>query len=127
MTISQLAKTAGVRAETVRYYQRIGLMRIPPRHDHGFRSYDDEDATRLRFIRHGQSLGFTLDDIAELLRLSTADCDEAEQLAKARLVNVRTKIDDLRRLEAALEGSVEACEQREQYSGCPIIEALLAE
>jgi MerR family mercuric resistance operon transcriptional regulator len=126
MTVSQLAKTAGVRPETVRYYQRIGLMRTPPREEHSFRSYDNEDATRLRFIRHGQSLGFTLDDIAELLHLSTTDCEEAERLAKARLVNVRTKIESLRKLEKALEDSVVACEQRTYVAGCPLIEALLA-
>ena len=125
MTISQLAKTAGVRAETVRYYQRIGLMRTPPRQEHTFRSYNDEDVARLRFIRHGQRLGFTLEDVAELLRLSSADCEEAERLAKERLGSVRAKIEDLRRLESALASTVDACEKRQPYAGCPLIEALL--
>jgi MerR family mercuric resistance operon transcriptional regulator len=102
MTISQLAKQAGVKTETVRYYQRIGLLRTPRRPGRGFRAYDDEDASHLRFIRHGQTLGFTLNEIAALVHLTSADCEEAERIAKERLLSVRNKIDDLRRLETAL-------------------------
>ena len=127
MTISQLAKTAGVKTETIRYYQRIGLLRTPRRPGHGFRSYDDDDALHLRFVRHGQTLGFTLDEIALLLRLSSADCKEAEHLAKDRLAAVRAKIADLRRLEVALEHTVSECERRQPHAGCPLIEALLAQ
>jgi MerR family mercuric resistance operon transcriptional regulator len=125
MTISQLAKNAGVKVETVRYYQRIGLLRTPQRPGHGFRSYEEQDASHLRFIRHGQTLGFTLDEIATLLRLSSADCEEAEQVAKERLLSVRTKIADLRRLETALDRTISDCERRKAYAGCPLIEALL--
>ena len=124
MTISQVAKTVGVRTETVRYYQRIGLIRTPQRQEHAFRSYTDEDAAHLRFIRHGQKLGFTLEDIAALLHLSSADCEQAERLATERLVQVRAKISDLRRLESALEGIVVECDRRQTFSGCPLIEAL---
>lgn len=127
MTISQLAKSAGIKTETVRYYQRIGLLRTPQRPGHGFRSYDDEDALHLRFIRHGQTLGFTLDEIAALLHLSSSDCKEAERLAKERLAAVRAKIADLRRLETALQHTVFECEQRQPHAGCPLIEALLAQ
>jgi MerR family mercuric resistance operon transcriptional regulator len=127
MTISQLAKSAGIKTETVRYYQRIGLLRTPRRPAHGFRSYDDGDGLHLRFIRHGQTLGFTLDEIATLLHLSSANCKEAEQLAKERLVALRVKITDLRRLEAALQHTVSECERRQPHAGCPLIEALLAQ
>jgi MerR family mercuric resistance operon transcriptional regulator len=125
MTISKLAKSAGVKLETVRYYQRIGLLRTPRRPDHGFRSYGDEDALHLRFVRHWQTLGFTLVEIAALLHLSSADCKEAERLAKERLTAVKVKIKDLRRLENALQNTVLQCEQRQPRAGCPLIEALL--
>jgi MerR family mercuric resistance operon transcriptional regulator len=125
MTISQLARQAGVKTETVRYYQRIGVLRTPKRPGRGFRAYDDEDASHLRFIRHGQTLGFTLNEIAALLHLSSADCAEAERIAKERLLSVRAKIDDLRRLETALQNTITACEQRDAYAGCPLITALL--
>lgn len=125
MTISQLARTAGVTAETIRYYQRIGLLRTPRRPSHGFRSYGNDDALRLRFVRHGQTLGFTLDEIAALLQLSSADCEQAERIAKERLKGVKEKIADLRRLEAALEHTVCECEERKPHAGCPLIESLL--
>jgi MerR family transcriptional regulator, mercuric resistance operon regulatory protein len=126
MTISQLAKSAGVTAETVRYYQKIGLLRTPQRPGHGYRSYDAADELQLRFIRHGQTLGFSLHEIAALLRLSSANCKEAEQIAIERLASVREKIADLQRLERALQQTVMQCERREPYAGCPLIEALLA-
>lgn len=125
MTISQLAKSAGVTPETVRYYQRIGLLRTPKRPGHGFRSYDDEDASHLRFVRQAQRLGFTLEEVAVLLRLSSADCDEVEHLARERLSAVRIKIGELRRLEAALEGTISDCERRQPAAGCPLIQALI--
>jgi MerR family mercuric resistance operon transcriptional regulator len=127
MTISQLAGGAGVTVETVRYYQRIGLLRTPRRPGHGFRSYSDEDVLHLRFIRHGQTLGFTLDEIAVLLQLSSADCKQAERLANERLAVVREKIGDLRRLETALQQTVSQCERRQPHTGCPLIETLLAQ
>ena len=125
MTISQLAKQAGIKTETIRYYQRIGLLRTPQRPGHGFRSYDAQDASHLRFIRHGQTLGFTLNEIAALLQLTSAECKEAERIAKERLLSVRAKIDDLQRLETALQHAITACEERGAYAGCPLITALL--
>lgn len=124
MTISQLAKRVGLKAETVRYYQRIGLLRTPSRPGRGFRSYDDDDASHLRFIRHGQTLGFTLNEIAALLHLSSADCQEAERIASERLVSVRAKMEDLRRREAALEKTVAERKRRDAYAGCPLIATL---
>jgi MerR family transcriptional regulator, mercuric resistance operon regulatory protein len=127
MTISQLAKSAGVKVETVRYYQRIGLLTIPRLDGPGFRFYGDEDARRLRFVRHAQTLGFTLDEIAVLLRLSSADCEEVERLAKERLAAIKEKMADLHRLEDALERTVFECERRRPHTGCPLIETLLSE
>ncbi len=127
MTISQLAKSVGVKAETVRYYQRIGLLTVPRRPDRSFRSYGEEDARRLRFVRKAQTLGFTLDEIASLLHLTSADCGEVERLAKERLVAIKGKIADLRRLETALEHTVFECERRRPHTGCPLIETLLTQ
>lgn len=124
MTISQLAKHVGLKTETVRYYQRIGLLRTPQRPGHGFRSYDEDDASHLRFIRHGQTLGFTLNEIGALLHLSSAECEEAERIARERLFSVRAKIEDLRRLETALEETVAQCIRRDAYAGCPLIATL---
>lgn len=124
MTISQLAKSAGVKTDTIRYYHRIGLLRTPQRPGHGFRSYDEDDVSHLRFIRYGQSLGFTLNEIAALLHLTSADCTEAERIARERLLNVRAKIEDLRRLETALEQTVAECSRRDSYAGCPLIATL---
>lgn len=125
MTISELARNAGVSAETIRYYQRIGLLRTPRRPSHGFRAYDGDDALRLRFVRHGQTLGFTLGEIAALLQLTSTDCQQAEQIAKERLRGVQDRIIALRRLEAALERTVMECEERKPHAGCPLIETLL--
>jgi MerR family transcriptional regulator, mercuric resistance operon regulatory protein len=125
VTISQLAKSAGVKAETVRYYQRIGLLRTPKRPRRGFRVYDDADASHLRFVRQAQKVGFTLEEIAILVRLSSADCEEVERLARERLSAVQMKIGELRRLEAALKSTLSECERRQAAAGCPLIEALL--
>lgn len=127
MTISQLARAAGVPAETVRYYQRIGLLGTPRRPVRGFRSYEPDDVKRLLFVRRGQTLGFTLSEISTLLELTSADCNRAETLALERLTSVQTKIADLRRMESALERTIRECEERRPHSGCPLIEALLAE
>lgn len=124
MTISQLAKRAGVKTDTIRYYHRIGLLRTPRRPGRGFRSYDEDDASHLRFIRHGQTLGFTLNEVAALLHLTSTDCKEAERIARERLLSVRAKIADLRRLEAALEQTVADCSRRDDYAGCPLIATL---
>jgi MerR family mercuric resistance operon transcriptional regulator len=126
VTISELAKGAGVHVETIRYYQRSGLLRTPDRPDRGFRAYDKEDASRLQFVRKAQALGFTLDEVRELLRLTSADCDDVERLAEERLGSVKTKIAELRRLEDALDSAVRQCRQRRPYDGCPLIAALTA-
>lgn len=126
MTISQLARAAGVSAETVRYYQRIGLLGKPKRPARGFRSYDPDDVRRLSFVRRAQTLGFTLSEIAALLDLTSSDCRRAEALAAERLASVKSKIADLRRLESALKRTIRNCESRQPHSGCPLIEALLA-
>ena len=123
MKISQLASAAGVGVETVRYYQRIGLLAKPDR-SASFREYGAEDLARLRFVRRAQALGFTLEEISTLLQLSTFECEDVERIARARLATVAEKISDLQRVASVLTDVVERCGAREPYQGCPIIESL---
>lgn len=124
MRIGELAKAVGVGVETVRYYQRIGLLPTPEKPYSSFRSYTEADATRLRFVRRAQQLGFSLEEIAELLRLSSANCEDVQALAKNKLHLVRDKVADLNRMAGVLESVLERCAQRKAHEGCPIIETL---
>jgi len=124
MRIGELAKAAGVGVETVRYYQRIGLLSTPAKPYSSFRSYTEADAARLRFVKRAQQLGFSLDEIAELLRLSSANCEDVQALAKNKLHLVREKVADLNRMAGVLESVLQRCMQRHAHEGCPIIETL---
>ncbi len=95
MKVSQLAAAAGVGVETVRYYQRIGLLPVPKRAA-SVRSYEPKDLARLHFIRRAQALGFALEEIASLLRLSASECRDVERIARERLAAVAEKIAALR-------------------------------
>lgn len=125
MKISQLATAAGVGVETVRYYQRIGLLSTPVRST-GFREYRSADLARLLFIRRAQALGFTLEEISALVQLSASNCEDVERLAHERLTSVREKIADLERIANVLNDVVARCAVRQPHQGCPIIETLVA-
>jgi len=99
MRIGDLARTGDVNVETIRYYQRIGLLELPEKPYGGTRSYDEQDLQRLRFIRRAQQLGFSLEDIRELLELSSSDCERVEELAAQKLTEVKAKLRQLRRIE----------------------------
>ncbi len=127
LTIGALADAAGVGRETVRFYERKGLLPDPPRTDSGYRNYPPESVERLRFIRRAQGLGFTLEEIAELLALrvdEVAACGTVEARARAKLTKVAQKLTELRRMKRALERLVDACRAREPTSDCPILEEL---
>lgn len=124
MRISELAKAAGVNVETIRYYQRTGLLSTPPRGS-GFREYKAADLQRLRFIRRAQALGFTLEEIGMLLRLSVSDCKNVERIARERRAAVAQKIADLQRIQTVLADVIHSCKTRQPFQGCPIIEALV--
>lgn len=126
MRVGKLCKAADVGLQTVRYYQRIGLLRKPPRPFEGYRAYTEGDLARLRFIRHAQDLGFSLADVEVLLRLTQADCEGAQSLARHKLETVRQKIASLDRIAAVLEAILARCKSRTKYRGCPIIETLTA-
>lgn len=124
MRIGQLAKAGGVGVETIRYYQRIGLLLRPEKSYAGTRQYDASDLSRLRFIRRAQTLGFALEDIRALLALSRQNCSDVQQLASRKLALVRGKLADLKRMEAALASTLARCRSRRRHAPCPIIETL---
>lgn len=124
-TIGGLARACGVNVETIRYYQRLGLLREPPKPAGGARHYGEADAARLGFIKSAQRLGFTLEEIGLLLRLEDGThCGEARAIAEQKLAAVRQKIADLQRIEAALQGLVGACATGAEKMRCPLIAAL---
>jgi MerR family mercuric resistance operon transcriptional regulator len=124
MTIAKLARGAGVGVETVRYYQRRGLMPVPRAvGESAYRHYDDDHLQRLRFIRRAQAAGFTLDEIAELLSLDrTSDRTRVRQLARARLDALARQAQELESSRRALKRLLGACQESE-LGPCPIIEA----
>jgi len=125
LTIGGLAKAASVNVETIRYYQRRGLLQEPERPYGGIRRYGNADAERLGFIKSAQRLGFSLDEIAELLRLEDGThCEEASALAEHKLEDVREKLADLQRIEHVLAELVHACHEREGRVTCPLIASL---
>ena len=122
-TIGGLAKAAGVGVETVRYYQRRGLLPEPPRPPGEVRRYGEQDVRRLRFIRSAQAAGFTLNEISELLALDAADDrPRARALAQARVAALDAKIAELRQARDALAGLATACASK-RGGPCPILNA----
>jgi MerR family mercuric resistance operon transcriptional regulator len=125
LTIGGFAKAAGVGVETVRYYQRIGLLREPERPYGGVRRYGEADVERLAFIKKVQWLGFSLDEVAELLRLDDGThCEEASSLAENKLADVRKKVTELKRIQRLLTELLTACHNRNGNVGCPLITSL---
>lgn len=127
-TIGTLARQAGVNVETVRYYQHRGLVGEPQRPLGGIRRYSQADARRLRFIRQAQGLGFSLNEVKELLALEEGKhCREAERLGSLKLVAVRERLAQLRQVERALAGLVAQCHCNTGTVSCPLIAALETE
>ena len=125
LTIGVFAKAGGVNVETIRFYQRKGLLPEPNKPYGSIRRYGESDVTRVRFVKSAQRLGFSLDEIAELLRLDDgAHCDEASHLAEHKLQDVREKMADLARMEAVLSELVRACHARKGNVSCPLIASL---
>jgi MerR family mercuric resistance operon transcriptional regulator len=125
LTIGVFAKAAGVNVETIRFYQRKGLLPEPDRPYGSIRRYGEVDVTRVRFVKSAQRLGFSLDEIAELLRLDDGThCEEASSLAEHRLKDVREKMVNLARMETVLSELVCACHSRQGSFSCPLIASL---
>ncbi len=127
MTIGRLAERAGVNIDTIRYYERNGLLPAPARRASGYREYALADIDRLRFIRRAKDLGFTLAEIGELLSLSTergSDMRKVKRKAEERLEQVEFKIKELQRVRRGLKTLIAACPGRGELNGCPIMGAL---
>lgn len=127
LTIGQLARHAGVGVETVRFYERKGLLAAPARRASGYRQYDQAGIARLRFIRRAKELGFTLNEIKELLSLRldpATTCADVKARAEAKIADIDGKIDTLQRMRQALVTLTKACKGRGKSSDCPILDAL---
>lgn len=126
-TIGRFAAAAGVHVETIRYYQRRGLIPEPLRPQGGVRRYSDEDVARLRFIKRAQAVGFTLAEIKALLKLRAAkSCRATRELAALKLEFVDTRIKELRRLRRELAQWVAECDANPQEAICPVIDHLVS-
>lgn len=126
LTIGGLSERTGVNIETIRYYERIGLLPPPRRSEGRHRLYDDSLTQRLQFVRRSRELGFSIEEIRALLRLVDQGglaCAEAKDITVSHLAEIRGKIADLKKLERVLAPIAEACEAN-QLPACPILQAL---
>ncbi|MEO8747753.1 MAG: heavy metal-responsive transcriptional regulator [Rhodanobacter sp.] len=127
MTIGAVAKRAGVAIDTIRYYERERLLPPPRRRASGYREYDAPAVDRLRFIRHAKQLGFTLDEIRELLALSADHAHGVRGVkhrAQARLVAIEQRIHELQRVRRGLKKLIDECPGHGDPAACPILGAL---
>ena len=130
LTIGQLAGGAGVGVETVRYYERRGLIPEPPRSPGGYRIYSPKEVARIRFIKRAQSLGFSLNEISDLLSLKVnprSTCAQVKSSAQAKIEDIDRRIAALQEMRQALARLAAQCRGNGPSSACPILEALDAE
>lgn len=124
-TIGAFAKAVGVNVETIRFYQRKGLLPQPEKPSGGIRRYGEADVSRLRFVKSAQRLGFSLDEVTQLLKLEDGThCSETAQFAAHHLADVRAKLAELGRMESALAQLVSECRTHPDTVSCPLIKAL---
>lgn len=125
MTIGNLARAAGVNVETIRYYQRIGLVDEPDKPAQGYRRYPASIIDRIRFIKRAQELGFSLNEITDLLSLNDGNCDEARTIAEHKREVIRQRIEDLNAMQNELSKLIKACRKNVDGQGhCAIIDTL---
>lgn len=124
-TISKVAKELNINVETIRFYERKNLIVQPIKPETGYRKYPDETVNRIRFIKRAKDLGFTLDEIANLLSLNDRPCSQVQELAEHKLSTVTEKMADLQRLESALQTLLMQCRSNDDDNHCPIIDSLL--
>lgn len=126
-SIGQVAKQTGVSVETIRYYEKEGLMEVPERKNNGYRLFKEQTIDRLSFIQQAKELGFSLREIGELLSIK-ADanmvCSDVKQLAQEKLINIESKIKMLRRMKKSLDKLINICPGQAPLNDCPILDAL---
>ena len=127
LTTSQLANSAGVNVETLRYYERRGLLPEPPRRASGYRQYSQDDVARIRFIKRAKDLGFTLREVQELLDLRVdpdTPCAMVKRRADLKIIDIEERLRSLKRMKKALNKLAATCSGRGPVGDCPILEAL---
>lgn len=128
LTIGQVARQAEVGIETVRFYERQGLLAAPPRGPSGYRQYPPDSVGRLRFIRRAKALGFSLAEIRSLLALhpgSARSCADVSTRVLEKIADIEARIRDLEAVRKGLEELAASCERRKPLAGCPLLEALV--
>ena len=126
-TIGELAKLSSVHIETIRFYQKRGLLAKPNKPATGIRHYGEADIARIKFIRSAQNLGFSLDEITTLLSLDDgAQCNEASKIAQQKLIEIRGKLTNLKRMEKTLSKLLGECNKSQGQICCPLISSLQA-
>ena len=128
LTRGTLAKQAGVNGETLRYYEREGLLPEPKRSESGYRLYREDDVKRVRFIKRAQELGFNLREIKELLALTAEDdnsVQDVKKLSQQKIHEIQEKIDSLEAMKKTLTKLVRACSGKGKVEHCPIIQSLI--
>ncbi len=124
LTIGLVAKTAGVNIETIRYYQRVGLVAEPAKPLTGFRVYPTATIDRIRFIKRAQKLGFSLQDIAHLLALGNGHCADVRAQAETKLTQIEAQIKDLQSMRKTLKKLITECTRDNTSGHCPIVQSL---
>lgn len=127
LTIGQVAHRSGVAIETVRFYEREGLLAKPERSASGYRQFDEEAIVRLQFIQRAKELGFTLNEIKELLSLRVdpdSSCEDVRARAEVKIADIEEKIRTLQRMKKALVRLTQKCSEKGGGSECPILAAL---
>ncbi len=126
LTIGRLAAAAAVNVETVRYYQKIGLLHEPKKPKQGFRKYPNTAVEQIKFIKRAQQLSFSLQEIAELLELGEGNCRDVRIRAEQKRDKIEKQIQDLQNLKKTLSKLINACQTGNSKPNCPIVESLLA-
>jgi MerR family mercuric resistance operon transcriptional regulator len=124
LTIGKLAKAANVNVETIRYYQRIGMIKEPIKPFAGYRVYDNSLINTVKFIKRSQQLGFVLSEIKELLNLGNGRCTDVKSIAQEKRMKILRQIKDLTSMKNELDNLIDACELTENTPECAIIESL---
>lgn len=130
LTTGQVAEEAGVKKDTVLYYEREGLIEEPPRTNSNYRQFSNDVVRTIRFIREAQSLGFTLEEIKSLLSIRDGEsdnCENAREIANEKRTSIQAKIEKLQRMKRTLDDLIDQCEQNGTYDYCPIIDTLQPE